>query len=326
MTRQLVFPRPRIAVSSCLLGQPVRYDGEHKRHAWLNDRLAKCVDLMPICPELAIGLGVPRPPIRLVGDLAQTRVLGVERPDQDFTQALAEHATRVAPELAGVAGYIFTSKSPSCGLVDTKIHDAAGEVIGLGAGHFAAGIARVWPELPLIDDRRMDEPRARDHFLVQVFTRARWLAAAGSGWTAKALLDFHRRHKYLLMAHSQAAYRDMGRLLANLKSADLEGLSRDYAARLVRALSRPVGAANHVNVLEHLAGYWKKDDLGEQRQRFAVELQALLKQQVPLLEPLCRLRGWSRSHPKHYLTDQAYLWPYPDALRRDGQAQYPDSP
>lgn len=160
--------RPRVAISSCLIGEPVRYDGGHKRHACITDQLSKHFDWFPVCPEVAIGMGVPRPPIQLVEKNGRVHALGVDDRALDVTDALQDFAQQSLGPLSDVSGYIFKSRSPSCGLTDTDLFDARQRVTGKTAGIFAASIQALLPDLPMIDETCLDDPAARDAFIQQV--------------------------------------------------------------------------------------------------------------------------------------------------------------
>ena len=160
--------RPIVAISSCLLGERVRYDGEHKRDAYITETLSRFVEWRPVCPEVAIGMGVPRPPIRLVGDEACPSALGVEDPDLDVTDALIAYAREMIRELHDISGYIFKSKSPSCGLSDAGLFDAAGLARGFTTGLYAQAIRKSLPHVPVIDEQMLQDGRAQRRFLEQV--------------------------------------------------------------------------------------------------------------------------------------------------------------
>lgn len=166
--------RVRIGVSSCLLGNRVRYDGNHKYDPLIVETLGELFDFVPICPEVAIGMGVPRPPIRLHGDPAQLRAVGVDDPELDVTMALRGYAKQIAPELQHISGYIFKSRSPSCGIGDVQVHDNSGEPNSLGAGIFAQALTSYWPSLPVTDERCLAQPKARADFVERVFSYRHW--------------------------------------------------------------------------------------------------------------------------------------------------------
>ncbi len=166
--------RIRLGVSSCLLGNRVRYDGSHKCDPLIVETLGELFDFVPICPEVAIGMGVPRPPIRLQGQPAQLRAVGVDDPELDVTMALRDYTKQIAPELQNISGYIFKSRSPSCGIGDVQVYDNSGEPSSLGVGIFAQALTSYWPLLPVTDECCLAQPEARADFAERVFSYRHW--------------------------------------------------------------------------------------------------------------------------------------------------------
>ncbi len=306
-------PRPVIAVSSCLLGEHVRYDGGHKRDDWLTGPLAQFVDYRPICPEVAIGLGIPRPPIHLVGDPAAPRAVGVKDPSLDVTDALEDFARHTAGQLADVSGYILKSRSPSCGMERVRLYGRHGGQ-KQSSGIHARVIMERLPNLPVEEEGRLNDPILRENFVNRVYVYRRWQDFRQQRLTARGLVDFHSRHKYLVMAHSQAAYRRLGRLLSQLKGVHLPGVADAYIAELMSALKRRVNRGRHVNVLQHVAGYLKPSLGGDDRQELAEAIAAYRRSEVPLIVPMFLLNHHFRHYPDPYIGGQWYLDPYPAAL------------
>jgi uncharacterized protein YbgA (DUF1722 family)/uncharacterized protein YbbK (DUF523 family) len=306
--RDVATSRPLIAVSSCLLGQQVRYDGGHKQDAWITGPLAEQVDYLPICPEVAIGLGVPRPPIHLIGDPRRPRAVGVQDGTLDVTAALERFARHTVHDLRDVSGYILKSKSPSCGMARVRLHGQQGGRKTAAGIHAREIMARL-PELPVEEEGRLTDPVLRENFVSRVYTYRRWQRLS-----AKGLVAFHAGHKYLVMAHSQAACQRLGRLLSNLKGMHLPDIAARYIAELMAALQRRAGREHHVNVLQHVMGYLKKRLPGDDKQELAAAIEAYRRGEVPLIVPLFLLRHHLRHHPDPYLAGQWYLRPYPDAL------------
>ena len=306
--------RPQIGISSCLLGQKVRYDGTAKRNRWLVDRFGEFVDYRPICPEMAIGLGTPRPPIRLVGTPGNARVLGVEDPSVDVTEALEDFALNTAGQLGGISGYVFMSKSPSCGMERVKLYADNGYATKQGVGAYARVLMRSLPNLPCEEEGRLNDALLRENFVNRVFAYRRWQSLRARGLDAKALIDFHARHKYMLMTHSQAAYQRLGRLLSHLKGVDLNRIADAYEAELMTALKRRVGRKRHVNALQHIQGYLKDRIDGDDKKELTESIEAYRREEVPLVVPMKLLRHYFRRHPDHYIDRQWYLDPYPESL------------
>ncbi len=302
-----------VAISECLTGAEVRFDGGHKRGALCHDVLDGLFRYRPLCPEVAIGLGVPRAPIRLVGmDDGAIRVRGVRDPEQDVTTALQDYAERVAPTLQDVCGYILMKNSPSCGMERVKVYRAAdGMPTRNAAGAYAEVIMRRCPQLPVEENGRLGNPLLRENFVTRVFTRAHWQAQMQAGLTPAALLEFHSRYKYLLMAHSSTHYRRAGQLLADLKAAPLAGTAGDYFVLLMEGLKKLATRGTHANALQHLQGYLKRDLEAASRQELASVIDAYRRGEVPLVVPVTLLRHLLRRFPDDYALKQVYFDPHP---------------
>lgn len=308
-----------IAVSDCLLGRPVRFDGSHKRSALCHEALEGLFELRGICPEVGIGMGVPRAPIRLVGAAGAPRAVGIADPSVDVTDALARFGTRMASALGDVCGYIFIKNSPSCGLFRVKVYPREGVPPHAGGrGIYAAAIARALPDLPLEENGRLNDPVLRENFVARTFVYAHWQRLRQSDISAAGLIAFHSVYKYLLMAHSVTAYRTLGRLLADL-SGDLEPITARYFSGLMAALTRPATRKGHANVLSHLQGYVKQDIDAAARAELADAIESYRRGELPLLAPLTLLRHHLTNHADRYALDQAYLAPHPAraGLRRE---------
>jgi uncharacterized protein YbgA (DUF1722 family)/uncharacterized protein YbbK (DUF523 family) len=307
-----------VAVSDCLTGAEVRYDGGHKRSSLCHEQLAGLFELRGICPELAIGMGVPRDPIRLVGDVAAPRARGVKDPTVDVTLPLRAYAHKVLPTLADVCGYIFMKNSPTCGLYRVKVYGEPGvPPNGHGRGVFAAEIVEGRPELPVEESGRLEDPILRENFVTRVFAFAHWQRLLAAGLTPARLIAFHSAYKYLLMAHSVVHYKEAGRLLADL-SGDLSQRAEAYAQVLMRGLSHPATRGGHANVLQHLQGYVKDELDAPTRQELAELIHSYRRGEIPLLAPMTLLRHHLRRAADSYALEQIYLEPHPPAagLRR----------
>jgi uncharacterized protein YbgA (DUF1722 family)/uncharacterized protein YbbK (DUF523 family) len=311
-------PPLTIAVSDCLTGSEVRYDGGHKRSSLCHEQLAGLFTFRGICPEVAIGMGVPREPIRLVGDVAAPRVRGVRNSSVDVTDRLQRYASDVLPSLADVAGYVFMKNSPTCGLHRVKVYsETSGYSNGHGRGVFAAAIVAARPELPVEESGRLEDPVLRENFVTRVFAFAHWQRLVETGITAARLIAFHSAYKYLLMAHSVSHYKEAGRLLADL-SQDVASRSDGYVQVLMTGLSRAATRGGHANVLQHLQGYVKDDLDSVTRRELAESIHSYRRGEIPLLAPLTLLRHHLRRSADNYALEQIYLEPHPPAagLRR----------
>jgi uncharacterized protein YbgA (DUF1722 family)/uncharacterized protein YbbK (DUF523 family) len=316
-------PRPapplKVAVSDCLTGAEVRFDGAHKRSSLCHDKLAGLFEWRGICPEVGIGMGVPRDAIRLVGDVAAPRARGIKDPTVDVTEALQAYARSVLPSLADVAGYVFIKNSPTCGLYRVKVYSRAGvPPVSNGRGIFAAAVVAARPELPVEESGRLEDPVLRENFVTRTFAFAHWQRCVARGMSAARLIAFHSAYKYLLMAHSVTRYREAGRLLADL-SSDLPGRAATYLGLLMTGLARPATRGGHANVLQHLQGYVKDSLDSATRHELAQLIDGFRRGEMPLLAPLTLLRHHLRRFADAYALEQIYLEPHPSAagLRRE---------
>ena len=303
------FPEPplTIAVSECLTGAPVRYDGGHRASAWPGDALADLYEFRPICPEVGIGLGVPRASIRLVGAPGAPQAVGVEDPSLDVTERLRAYADARLPELGEVDGYIFKARSPSCGLRGVPLH-AGPEAppTPAGRGIFAARIAEARPELPLEEGENLFDAGALESFVTRTFVHAFWRRTMVEGIDAARLVAFHSACKYLVMAHAVPGYRRLGALVSDL-SGDLETIAQRYLTTLMDTLATPPTRSSHANVLQHLQGYVKRTLGAEQRRALAASVEAYRLRKGPLEPPLNAIREHLRAAGADYAASQYYL-------------------
>lgn len=301
----------RIGVSSCLLGERVRYDGDHKRDAFIADRLGAVFEFVPVCPEVAVGMGVPRPPIRLVGDPLRPRALGIDDPGLDMTAALTAFGRRMALELEDIDAYIFKSRSPSCGMARVKVYDGGKAPRAQGSGLYARQIMARRPLLPVEEEDRLADPELRDNFIERIFAYRRWRQLLASGFTAAKLVEFHSIHKLSLMAHGTDHYRTLGRLAAQGKAQRPRQLSDEYGAAFMAALKHPATRKRHANVLQHLMGYLKKHLDHADKAELLETIDAYREGLVPWIAPMTLLKHHFRRFPHPYVEKQVYLYPDP---------------
>ncbi len=308
--------KPRIAISACLTGHSVRYNGGHKASDLCRTQLDAHFDWLPVCPEVAIGLGIPRDPIRLVGNPERPEVVGTRNPGMDLTGPLRNYGEQMAAELDSICGYIFMQKSPSCGLERVKVYQPNGHpAVQSGRGAFAQAFCALRPDLPVEEEGRLHDPVLRENFISRVYAYADWQRLLAEGLSRGSLVRFHSRYKYLVMANNPQAYRTLGRLLGSMsKDDDPQQVGQRYFSQLMQALRRCASRGTHCNVLQHLSGYFK-DTLTQQDK---AELQAIIGQYqqgvVPLVVPLTLLKHHLRKHPDPYLLQQTYLQPHPESL------------
>jgi uncharacterized protein YbbK (DUF523 family)/uncharacterized protein YbgA (DUF1722 family) len=310
--------RPRIAVSACLLGQTVRFDGGHKRDRFLTDQLAPHVEWIPVCPEVESGLPVPRETLRLVGSSGQPRLLG-GRTGGDHTDRMLVYARRRIAELASRAldGYILKRASPTCGLLRVRVYPgpAGTPPDRTGTGLYAQTLRQLLPALPVTEEGRLHDPGLRAAFLHQVFTHHRLRTGVTAAGTAAALVQAHADHKLLLMAHSPDRQRQLGRLVSQLRARPLPGLVDDYTAGAMAALGETASAGRHVNVLHHILGYLRprlsEADRRELLQLIAEFASGLLRLEAPVALLAHHVR---RLNPSGWLARQVYFQPVPRPL------------
>jgi uncharacterized protein YbgA (DUF1722 family)/uncharacterized protein YbbK (DUF523 family) len=319
--RDVPLPRIRIGVSACLLGSKVRFDGQHKRDAFLTDELGPLVEWVSVCPEVEVGMGVPREAVRLVGDQpgAGPRMLGLTT-GADWTSRMNRFSESRVRALASeqLCGFVLKSKSPSCGMARVKIYadpEARTPAHARGAGLFATALARGFPNLPIEEEGRLQDSRLRENFVERVFAYARLRDFWSGRWTVGGLIDFHAAHKMALLAHSTDGYRALGRLVARAKALGRAELRERYEAGFMTTLSKPTTPGRHANVLMHLAGHLKGQlDAGDKQ-----ELLGLIEEQrqgrLPLVVPLTLMAHHARRHGAAYLLGQTYLNPRIEELR-----------
>lgn len=306
----------RLGVSACLLGARVRFDGGHKQNRFLLDELGRYFQFEPFCPEVAIGMGTPRPTIRLVGDADNPRVVGSKNADLDVTDALREYSERTAGRLQGLCGFVFKKDSPTCGMERVKVYNGKGMPQADGVGIFARAVQQANPLLPVEEEGRLQDATLRENFVSRVFVYARWQALQRQGLSKKGLIDFHARHKLLIMAHSPAAYKELGRMLAQLDKAEpeLRDLAGRYIERVMTVLKSRASRKRHANVLQHVLGYLRKHVDAANRADLVEVIDDYRQGLVPLVVPVTLLQHHFRRHPHPYIAQQVYMNPHPRAL------------
>lgn len=303
--------KPRLGISSCLLGRKVRYDGQHKRDPFLVETLGPLVEWVPVCPELELGLGVPREPIRLVGRADAPRLMA-ERSGLDHTQAMRTYAERRVEELAALElrGWITKKDSPSCGLERVRVHtEKGGPPRRDGVGAFVRVLRERLPLLPIEEEGRLHDPALRESFVERVFTFDRWRAALAEGMTRGGLVAFHTTQKLLVMAHSPSHYRRLGALVGSMPPGPVARTAEAYGALLMEALAVPATRGRHVNALEHAAGYFRGVLDEPDRKELEETVRAYGRGWVPLVVPITLLRHHLRRSPIEWLGQQSYLAP-----------------
>lgn len=305
----------RLGISSCLLGNEVRYDGGHKHDRFLTGTLGRYVTYVPVCPETEYGLGVPREPMRLVGDPAAPRLVTI-RSGIDHTAGMTEWARAKTRELEkeNLGGFIFKSRSPSSGMERVKVYNDRGVPSPRGVGIFAAVFMNCFPLLPVEEEGRLLDPALRENFIERIFTLKRWRELLARGESRGNLVSFHTRHKLLLLSHSPGHYRIMGRLVGRAGDLPLADVLREYGGLLTEAMRLKATPAKHSNVLEHMMGYFKKQLSTDEKRELLEIIEIYRREHIPLIVPVTLMNHYVRKYAQEYLSEQHYLNPHPIEL------------
>jgi len=305
----------RVGISSCLLGNEVRYDGGHKRDRYLTDTLGQFFQWVPVCPEVEMGLGTPRETLRLVGEPTAPRlVFGKTGGDQ--TAGMQVWSKRRLEQLAhmDLSGYILKSDSPSCGMERVRVYGGSGMPSKTGVGIFARALLDRLPLLPVEEEGRLHDLPLRENFIERVFCYRRWRDVTAGGLTRGKLVAFHASQKLLLMAHSPKHYTDLGRVVANAKTLAPRALEARYGELFMAALKVHATAKKHVNVMQHILGYLKRDLDARDKNELLALIGDYYKNLVPLVVPLTLLKHHLVRFPVPYIEGQVYLNPHPKEL------------
>jgi uncharacterized protein YbgA (DUF1722 family)/uncharacterized protein YbbK (DUF523 family) len=299
--------RPRLGVSSCLLGEPVRFNGGHSRSRFLTDELGPYVDWVPYCPEMEIGLGTPRETLRLTAD---GRLLN--------RSGTADHTAAIAalPLPAGLDGYVFKAKSPSCGIHGIARFEESGQPADhRGRGVFAERMTTRFPLLPAEDEGRLNDPMLREEFTERVFAQARLRALFAGPWQPGDLVSFHARHKLQLLAHDPARYRAAGRVVAAAGNAPPAVTESAYRDVFQAALATRASRGRHANALQHAFSRIAREMGRGRRGDVSARIESYRRGTDPLSVPMAILAHYASDRELPWLAAQTYLEPFPAALR-----------
>ncbi len=301
-----------VGISSCLLGELVRFDGGHKHDSYITGTLAKYFDFQPFCPEVAIGMGVPRPTIQLVKTNGQVRAVGVKNQEIDVTGALQDYASQSKPAHSELCGYILKKDSPSCGMERVKVY-TNNQPQKVGQGIYAKEMMLNNCLLPVEEEGRLGDPRLRENFIQRVYVLYRWKQLLTEGLTPGGLTRFHARHKLIIM--SRENYVDLGQLLATVTKTNIDELADTYITKLMTTLKKVAEPKQHVNVLQHIQGYLKKELAADDKAELCEMIERYRLGEVPLIVPITLLKHHFRKNPDPYIEDSYYMSPYPQELR-----------
>jgi uncharacterized protein YbgA (DUF1722 family)/uncharacterized protein YbbK (DUF523 family) len=302
----------KLGVSSCLLGKKVRYDGGHKLDNYITETLGRYVDWVPVCPEVEYGLPVPREAMHLSGTAEAPRLVG-SRTGIDHTDGMNMWARQRLDELEkeGLCGFIFKSRSPSSGMRAVKVYKPSGVPVHTGVGIFARAFMKRFPLIPVEDDGRLQNPELRENFIERIFVFRRWKDLIRAGAKIRDIVDFHTDHKLLILSHSVKHYRVLGSMVALARTFNAERLNSEYIYNLMEGLRLIATVKKNTNVLQHIAGYFKRQLSPEEKQELIQVIGTYHRGLVPLIVPIVLLNHYVRKYNEPYLRRQVYLSPHP---------------
>ena len=306
----------KIGISACLLGEPVRWNGGHARDRYLTDILGQYVEYVPVCPEVECGMGVPRETLRLVGDPDHPNLV-TSKTNVDHTRRMTEWARKRVKELEkeNLCGFVFKKNSPSSGLYKVPVKNFKGMPQKKGQGIFARIFTEHFPLIPVEEDGRLHDAKLRETFIEQIFALMRWRETSSKKKRLGSLIDFHTRHKLLIMSHSPTYLKMMGKLVAESKTLSAEDVFAQYEALLIAALRLKSTLKRNINVLQHIMGYFKKRLSPEEKQELLEIIEQYRQEFVPLIVPVTLLNHYVRKYKQPYLAQQFYLNPHPISLK-----------
>jgi len=302
----------KIGISSCLLGNKVRFDGQHKHDRFITGTLGEYCEFIPICPEVECGLPVPREAMRLIGTVEKQRLVtnktGIDHSDRmlNWASVRLEKLEKEEP-----VAFIFKSKSPSSGLRAVKIYKEDGNVVShSGRGLFAQAFVEKFPDIPVEDEGRLNDAVIRENFIETIFTMQRWREVVRDG-SPKALVDFHTRHKYALMAHSPEKMRLLGKLVSDAGGSERFGKQDMYREILGQTLAVRKTRKKTFNVLLHIVGYFKKNLSPDEKKELIAASERYHEETAPLIVPLTLINHYVMKYSRTYLEKQTFLNPHP---------------
>ncbi|MEF1310567.1 DUF523 and DUF1722 domain-containing protein [Vibrio mytili] len=306
----------KVGISSCVLGERVRFDSGHKVSNFVTKELSQFFDFVSVCPEVGVGMPVPRPTIRLISDNERIALVETKNPENDHTDNMLAYSANKVDELQSedLCGYIVCAKSPTCGMERVKVytkHNASKEGVGL----YTQTLMKKMPWLPVEEDGRLNDPVLKENFITRVFCLKDFYSSMDGEPTRGKIIDFHSRYKLTLMAHHPESYRSLGRLVANVAAYDIEEFYKEYRLGLMKALGNRASRKNNTNVLMHLQGYFKRSLTKEEKEELATVIDDYRIGTLPLLAPLTLIKHYLNTYPDEYLQKQKFLDPHPQEMR-----------
>jgi uncharacterized protein YbgA (DUF1722 family)/uncharacterized protein YbbK (DUF523 family) len=305
----------KVGISACLLGENVRYNGGHTQSKFCTDSLTKYFNFRRFCPEVASGFGVPRPTLRLEGDVNNPRLAFSKQPGSDVSEQFHQAIQPFVDKQADLSGYILMKKSPSCGMERIKVYQENGYAHeNMRRGLFAEALISKYPNLPVEEDGRLNDKHLRENFLMRVYAYHLFNKVVIEEQGFKSLVKFHSFYKYILMAHNQQAYKTLGRLVSDAKKKSFSEIKQEYIKDFMLAVNKPATRRNHTNVLQHIFGYLKQSLSSEAKQDIVNLIDKYRNSEVNLITPLTLIRHYLKQYGDEYINQQAYLQPYPAEL------------
>ena len=306
----------KIGISSCLMGNPVRYDGGHSHDRFLTQTLGLFCDYVPVCPEVECGMPTPRNSLRLEGDPDNPRLI-TRKTREDHTRQMQDWIAKKLPDLEkeNLCGFIFKSKSPSSGLYRIKVYGDGNKVQNNGVGLFARAFTERFPRIPVEEAGRLNDPKLRENFIENIFTLQRWRRFLEDRPTLGKLVAFHTDNKLLILSHSQEIYREMGKLVAQGKQQDFNELLDTYEGLMLKALDLKTTIKKNIKVLQHAMGFFKNDLTPSEKQELLTSFDQYRDGYVPLIVPLTLIKHYVMKYDHPWLKTQTYLNPHPFELK-----------
>ena len=310
----MVKSKIKIGISSCLLGEKVRYNGDHKRHWYINEILGQYFDYVPFCPEVEVGMGVPRPSVRLVGTVEKTRMID-PKSGKDWTEKMVRYSKKKAAKLEGLHGFILKKGSPSCGPFRVKLYGEKGIPFTAIQGLFAKELIAKYPHIPIEDEGRLNDEKIRENFLTRIFAYARLCEVKEQRFKRSIWVKFHQDNKMLLLAHGRPHYTKLGRLVAHIKEFKPSEFVAEYEKTYMEALENKSSPAKNSDVLLHILGHLKTKLGSDEKQDILMSIDHYKKGTYPLVVPLTLIRHYVKIFDIEYIKDQTYLCPHPLELK-----------
>lgn len=307
--------KPKIGVSACLMGQPVRFDGGHKNNRFVMNECSKHFELHPVCPEAELGLGIPRPTIQLRKFGENIKLVYSKNPDTDLTQPMREFANSRIDAFTQLDGFIFKKDSPSCGMERVPVFDnATGMRQRNGIGIFAESFKQKHPNIPTEEEGRLGDINIRENFLERVYAHYRWRHIENAEFNLHGFREFHKNYKLVLMAKNTVAYRELGRLVAGVNKNNIAEVREEYFSKFMQVMAKVPSRGHHVNVLMHISGYLKDKLDAKDKAELLRWFETYRNRQVDRVTPLVLLQHHFLHHPNDYMAQQYYFSPFPSEL------------